>query len=259
MMAVIVSDRIGVKDCFGFFNIPQEEIIKIINKFSSTEGKYSVDGDFVKTKIQEAIDTTIEQKNTFPYEFICWSVFLSDVQPLTVTLEEYANQKCKRKILVESALLKLLASEYTITWFTMPHESTVLQEISEEIYNTEKPDIEVFNKKIEEYIDKFFDKKTITLWKNRILNLIYLLRKNNELVVADDFYELYNNQTLFETFKYVIFQRSIFNNFIILKEDAENFGKTTNIFQKNQNETQKYDIKKINKIIKSLEEGWING
>ena len=40
--AFVISDILGVVDCFGFFNISEDEVNRIIDKFYNSEGKYLV-------------------------------------------------------------------------------------------------------------------------------------------------------------------------------------------------------------------------
>ncbi|MCD7780625.1 MAG: hypothetical protein LUH05_08140, partial [Candidatus Gastranaerophilales bacterium] len=77
LAAVVTNDLDGVIDCFGFYNISQEELIKVLDKFYKTDGKYKVPSEYVKTKLKEASAITINLKRTFPYEFICWSALFN--------------------------------------------------------------------------------------------------------------------------------------------------------------------------------------
>ncbi len=259
LVAVVTNDRLGIIDCFGFFNISQEELIKVIGKFYQSEGKYRVKPEYIKTKIEEAIDQTIKQKRKFPYEFICWNTYTSDIQKLNTPLEIYVDKNCKQQLMAKSDILNILTKEYTLRWFVTPNENELIKSFVEEIYIENELQIEIINKKIKENIDNIFKEEDVLIWRNRLLNLIYLLRNNSALKDADIFYTLLKNNDYFKIFKYVIVQRSIFNYFVGLKENIKESIFTTNIFSKKNQKNNEYDIKKIDKVISLLKRHWIDG
>lgn len=258
LVAVVTNDKAGIIDCFGFFNISQEELIKVIGKFYKSEGKYKVKPEYIKTKIEEAIDITIKAKHKFPYEFICWNTFTSDLDILDTDLKTYIETNCKQQLISKNDMLNLLTKEYTLRWFITPSENEIIKIFVEDIYNEDEPNIENINEKIKDSIDKIFDEKELSIWQNRFYNLIYLLRNNSLLKEADNFYTILKNNELFTLFKLVIIQRSIFNYYVGLKENIKESFFTTNIFSKKNATSKSYDIKKIEKIINILKRQWID-
>ena len=259
LAAVVINDCLGVIDCFGFFNISKEELIKVIGKFYQSEGKYKVQAEYVKTKIEEAIDTTIKQKRKFPYEFICWNALTSDLEKLDFDFNSYADSNCKMQLITKNDVLNLLTKEYTFRWFICPSENKTIRNFVDEIYSMDELQIEYINENIKSRADNVFDNNTAKIWENRLLNLIYLLRSNSELKDADNFYTILKNDDYLKTFKLVIIQRSIFNHFIGLKENTKESFLTTNIFKKKSSNENKYDLKKLDKIISLLKRNWIDG
>ncbi len=259
LAAIVINDTFGIIDCFGFYNISENEIIKIIEKFYKSEGKYKVNPSYVKTRIQEAVKLTIENKRTFPYEFICWCPLVCDINPLDTTVEENVAAESKIISVTKDEILTLLTKDYTLRWFITPNENAYIKELVDFIYNQENLDVDVLNNQIKEKTQNIFDEKTESIWCNRIINLVYLLR--NKLLVkdADMFYTMLNTNELFNTFKKVLIQRSIFSYFITIKENQKESFLPSNIFKKRNTDEQKYDIKKLNKIIDKLQRSWING
>lgn len=258
LIAIVMNDKSGIIDCFGFFNITKEELIKVIGKFYKSEGKYKVKPEYVKTKIEEAIDITIKTKHKFPYEFICWNTFTSDLNVLDTDLKTYIETNCKQKLISKNEVLNLLTKEYTLRWFITPSENILIKLLVDGIYKEDEPNIENINKKIKDNIDKIFDEKEVIIWENRFFNLIYLLINNSLLKEADNFYTILKNNDLFTLFKVVIIQRSIFNYYVGLKENIKESFFTTNIFRKKNTKSKSYDIKKIEKIINILKRHWID-
>ena len=258
LVAIVINDKSGIIDCFGFFNISKEELIKVIGKFYKSEGKYKVKPEYVKTKIEEAIDITIKTKHKFPYEFICWNTFTSDLNVLDTDLKTYIETNCKQQLISKNDMLNLLTKEYTLRWFITPSENILIKLLVDGIYKEDEPNIEDINEKIKDSIDKIFDEKEVIIWQNRFFNLIYLLRNNSLLKEADNFYTILKNNDLFTLFKVVIIQRSIFNYYVGLKENIKESFFTTNIFRKKNTKSKSYDIKKIEKIINILKRHWID-
>jgi hypothetical protein len=259
LSAVVINDRKGIVDCFGFYNISDKELIKVISKFYQSEGKYKVNQGYIKTQIDNAINTNIKNKRLFPYEFICWSPLTSDFAPLDYSLEDYIKTNCKMTDFEQDEFLTLLTKEYTMRWFITPEENSIINDLVEKIYNLPELDIEEINNSILSNIDNILNDDAISLWKNRIVNLIYLLHNNSDARNADIFYTMLNDEKYFKMFKSILLQRSVFNYFVAKKENLKDSKLTTNIFRLRNKSEEKYDIKKIEKIIEFLKRNWLDG
>ena len=259
LAAIVVSDILGVVDCFGFYNISQEELIKVLGKFYQSEGKYKVSPEYVKRRVNEAINTTIKNKRKFPYEFICWSALLKDLNALDVSVVDFVNNKSKKCIINKEEILSLFTEEYTLRWFITPSENEHVKSIVENMYSFENLDIEIINSLIKEKITSIFNEETEKIWKNRFYNLIYLLLSNSEQKIANKFYTILNDKDYFALFKEIILQRSIFSYFVGLLENYKDSALTTNIFARRNSVETKYDIKKLGKIVDFLKKSWIRG
>ena len=259
LSAVVINDRKGIVDCFGFYNISDKELIKVISKFYQSEGKYKVNQGYIKTQIDNAINTNIKNKRLFPYEFICWSPLTSDFAPLDYSLEDYIKTNCKMTDFEQDEFLTLLTKEYTMRWFITPEENSIINDLVEKIYNLPELDIEEINNSILSNIDNILNDDAISLWKNRIVNLIYLLHNNSDERNADIFYTMLNDEKYFKMFKSILLQRSVFNYFVAKKENLKDSKLTTNIFRLRNKSEENYDIKKIEKIIEFLKRNWLDG
>lgn len=253
--AVVINDRSGVVDCFGFFNITRGEFTKILDKFYKSEGKYRVSSEYVKLKLNQAIETSIKHKRVLPYEFVCWNVLTRDFKPLEVEINELVEKNVVETNIEKDDLLELLTKDYTLRWFINKDESPVLKEVVEQMYNQEDlsaENISSFHKKAMSAVDD-------VTWKERLVNLIYLLQTNSSKNDASKFYSVLKNSEHYSLFKSVLVQRSIFNHFIALKENQKESALTVNIFKKRNTSQYDYDIKKLDTIINKLKKSWIDG
>ncbi len=257
--AVVINDIRGVIDCFGFYNISSDELYRIIEKFYQTEGKYKISPEYAKTKIESAVSTTIKQKNKFPYEFICWKVLTADIDLMTDSLENITSKVCNVVDVSKDEILTLLTKDYTLRWFISPSESNIVKELVSTFYDIEDIDISFINEEIKNNSDKIFDEISNNIWIDRLYNLIYLLRTNSLQNEADCFYTMLKKEEYFNLFKNILLQRSIFNYFVSLKESLKESLLTTNIFKRKNSNECKYDIKKIDNLIKIMKNSWIDG
>ncbi len=252
LVAVVTNDILGIIDSFGFFNISKKELIRIIVKFYKSEGKYRVSAGYVKNKIDEAFNLTIKNKRKFPYEFICWSVLLKDIDSCESELFNEKNDNISKE-----DMISLLTKEYSYRWFFNLDDNAYISELFNKIYDDNITDILQINNLLKEYISKIFDKESDIIWKNRIKETVYILSANRKEADAVIFNSIPENAELFDTFKQILIQRSIFNGFYNLKTKLKEIVFSVNIFKKNKTEEKKYDIKRIEAIIKVLEKNWI--
>lgn len=259
LIAVVVNDIYGVEDCFGFYNISKQELSKIVDKFYNSEGQYKITPAYIRTRLNEAYNLTIKNKNTFPYEFVCWDALLKDIAPLPSGVEKEVEKSADLINIKKNDLLMLLTKEYSFRWYLKPGENAALGNILDEINNANDLEISYINNLILEREQNVFDEKTLEFWKQRILQCVYLLCLNDKKEDADAFYSMLKSEDGMHIFKMVLMQRSIFNYFFSVREAAKEMAYTTNIFKKKKIEKEKIDVKKIESILNLLSINWIDG
>ena len=257
-IAIVVNDELGIVDCFGFYNISKTETQRVIAKFYQSEGKYKVSENYIKSQVVKAIQTTINNKSVFPYEFICWNTFLFDVLPLSESIEQIAKDVEINNKVTEDDISLVLTKEYTYRWFISSEDSSLFREAVDKIYNLENIDRQGLNVILNEYVDKIFDAKQEKFWINRLNQLIYLLKENSLVKDANLFAQILKNERLFFVFKQIIVQRSLFNNMLLLRENVKASSLPINIFKKKMVNEEKYDIKRIENIVLQIQKCWLN-
>ena len=259
LAAIVVNDILGIVDCFGFYNISQEELIKVLGKFYQSEGKYKVSSEYIKSRVDEAVALTIKNKTKFPYEFICWNALVKDLKSLELSVSDYVNENAKKCLMTKEDIMSIFTQEYTLRWFITPSENQYIKSITDSIYSYDKLDISVINSLVRENTALVFDNDFELVWKNRFNNLIYLLIVNSESKVANMFFTILNDENHFNLFKQIILQRSIFSHFVGLLENSKDKALTTNIFAKRNSVESKYDSKKLSTIVEFLKKSWVHG
>ena len=247
--AVVINDNYGIVDCFGFFNISEAEITRIINKFNNSEGKYKVSPEYVKTRINDAFKVSLKNKNALPYEFVCWNILMKDIRPLDKSVKEIVELFIVNEKFSNDEILELLTKEYTLRWFIKTDENANLKAFIDLIYSQDELTPDFVTNEFNKVLPAIFDEKTLYIWKNKLYNLMYLLFVNAQSRDAIIFNSMLNDEALFNTFKSVILQRSVFNNFVLLKENQKESLLTVNIFKKKNTNQYEYDSKKLDNII----------
>ncbi len=256
--AVVINDRLGIVDTFGFFNISKGEFDKIVAKFYSAEGKYQVTPEYVKYRINYALEISKSKKRTLPYEFVCWDILTKDILPLDESLMSLVDSSLNYVDISPKSIVELLTKDFTLRWYIKSDENSVLKKLLEELYSLETLDIDQINNKIYSFENLVFDESTMALWKDRLYNLIYLLYVNSKKTESVMFYSLLKSELNLNLFKSIILQRSIFNHFVALKENLKESKSIVNIFKKRNNSNDELDMNKIENIIEFLKKSWLN-
>lgn len=252
--AFVVNDKAGIIDCFGFYNISQNEINRIITKFYKSEGKYQVPIEYAKYQLSKAENITTELKKTFPYEFICWNTYTKDIS----SIEFDFKNECTGYKATKEEIIDILTEDYTFRWYIKNEDSPKLKNLFDEIYNSELTDISVINNKIKENVNSVFDTAEEKIWINRINQLAYILSINNKKKEAEKFATIVNDKNILELFKAIIIQRSIVNNLVAVKENQKDNLIKTNIFKHKATIDSPYNIKQIDTVLDFLKRNWID-
>jgi len=259
LAAVVISDLTGIIDCFGFFNISQNEVMRIIEKFYHSEGRYTVPKEYIKYRLKRAEKLNIQNKIHYPYEYICWAPMFYDIEPLGSGLQEFAAENCTLNELSAAEAVNLASKEYTLRWFITPSENKALKEVMEKIYAAENMNILEINQLLKNNFDDIFTAEEENIWIDKFYNLIYILKNNKKNKEADDFYALLKDEKLFVLFKQILLQRSVFSGFNALRENIKDLKNAADIFRKKNAEESRYDINKLDAVIEKLKRGWLEG
>ncbi len=250
--AVVINDTSGIVDCFGFYNIPKSEFDKITEKFFNSEGQYKVSPEYIKYQTNKALDRSKLLKRTIPYEFISWNTLLADIDPLK------NFDSSNKKTYTKDEITDILTLNYTYRWYITIAENKRLKSLIDEIYNLENIDILRINNLFKSALNEIFTHETKEVWKNRIIELAYILTVNNKAKDADKFLNIACDEELFNLFISIILQRSVVNNFVIIKNKQNETNKTINIFKRNAQKNEIYKQEKIEYILDVIKKGWIS-
>lgn len=99
--SAVVRDLHEIVDCFGFYEISEEEYKRIIKRFIQTQRLIKIHENVALAIFESAQEYSLNNNISIPYEYICWKTILADVLDeqtfdLNEKLQEPKNQKYAR-------------------------------------------------------------------------------------------------------------------------------------------------------------------
>ncbi len=155
VFSVVLSITEGIVDCFGFSTITKKEFQKVLNRFRSESIVVPICAENLKYKLIEAQKINIEKNFPIPYEYICWSAYLYDIEETPIDYEKLFNTNSVD--LVDKDYEYLYENEIFDTWFFEYEDDKTVDTFIKEVINSFEKTPEKINDIIESLIDKNFE------------------------------------------------------------------------------------------------------
>lgn len=259
-LAVVVNDKWGIVDCFGFNQITKDEFEKIVARFYGDEDSVYINQTVLKALLQNAENIIHRNGEIVSYEYICWRTITSDIPVEPVPMEFIMEDKFKKEPLSDEDFDKICLSDIAQKWFMDTDFSDEFAEFMTKINKNYKAGEfnQDLDKEIEENIDSIIPKKDVKRWSKRILTSAYLKYLANEKAEAQRLYSLYFDEKALKKMFINIVRKSIYEYYMCLKFRAIDLENTANIFSRNRNDSKgEFDIEDIEKIIAEIEKKWV--
>ncbi|MDX2084280.1 MAG: hypothetical protein SFZ03_02700 [Candidatus Melainabacteria bacterium] len=127
MMSLALNDLHGIIDCFGFYQLAQEDFERILQKFHEGNTKIRVPVSYCRNKIQWAEKMSRNNGSRIPYEYSCWKVLLEDVSLEPMDLMETVQPWATEAGMVLGA--NLYQHPDFETWFLEPGDHPEVTEL----------------------------------------------------------------------------------------------------------------------------------
>ena len=188
MLNVVINDIHGILDCFGFYGISKQDFSRIIEKFQEMSTRFLVSPEYCNLRLQEAEKINKENNLPIPYEYAAWKSLISDIWAIENNFEEISKEWISQDLINETVLLYKFPDFQH--WFFEEDDHTLVNEfLSGSIKEiSEKNEYFINNKKalvewLESNIDKLsgvvFDDEIKNIYKNRLLDVAFLLNAQN--------------------------------------------------------------------------------
>lgn len=184
MFTVVMNDIMGIVDCFGFNGISKTDFSRIIQKFQEKSTRLRVSPEYCKTKLQEAEKINKQNNSTIAYEYVSWKILTNDFKPLDISVEKVAEEWGNINFISQGN--KLYNYPDFKYWFLEETDQPQLKDFFEEIINNTVQNMEYYlkntnnyfeylNNEINKIIPEIFDEDFKSHYKNRLLNIAYLI------------------------------------------------------------------------------------
>lgn len=259
-LAVVINDKWGVVDCFGFNQITKDEFEKILARFYGNDDSVYINQTVLKSLLQNAENIIHRNGEIVSYEYICWRTITSDIPVEPVPMEFIMEDKFKKEPLSNSDFDKICLSDIAQKWFLDTDFSDEFFEFISEVNKTYKSGdyTQDLDEKIEQNLDTIIPKKDTKRWAKRILTSAYLKYLANEKAEAQRLYSLYFDQESMQKMYVNIVRKSIYEYYMGLKFRAIDLANTANIFSRNKNiSSSEFSLEELEKIITEIENKWV--
>lgn len=259
MFAVVISKLYGIVDSFGFFRLSEAEFERIAFRFSRDEIMFEISPQYMKYLINNAFAITKSRRETMKYEFTCWLTLMADIDAEKQTEEEWIKENINVIQLNQKIVNLLYQTDYLDKWFFTVKDNKEFKELIDDYTAQENLTFEYVEKKAEEYFDKIWNKNTEKLFAENIITTSYLFGITDFRDYSKILYSILFNEDLKKNMQSEIIKKSIYGYFFNLKQNRKEFKFPTNIFRSKKEEKDKeIDIKITEKIIREIEEKWVN-
>lgn len=250
-LATVVNPHYGMLDAFGFNSMSESDFYKIIDKFYNYQEKYEISPGIIKHILKQAIETTYDNKDILPYEYICWESILLDVK------EEEPVIDLEKIELNQKTIDELCLSEYVQNWFfdeiTTPEFKVFIDKLSKE-YKSNNFTVDL-DKFIADNYDSVYTPRELAcmLVIFNVASYLRLIKGDTEL--AQVFYSLGTNYAFLTN----ILRKSIYEYYIGKRYILKNRRDASNMFEKKlQPQTDDFELLQLDMIISSIEAKWVD-
>jgi hypothetical protein len=262
MFTVVLNDTEGIVDCFGFYLLTKLEFERIIDSYDKDSSNISIPPSFAKACLLKAERLSRLKQVPLPYEYLAWKTLIYDMYTSDFDLKEKAQEYAKSLKKVDYSLL--VDCEIFSTWFFDRENNAVVDKFFDDLLVEHFNVDDSLNSQVEELVEKIFDKETIALYQQRLLNMTYLLDLSEDVLLRDNValiaLGLDEIQSPLECELFVwIVRKSVYELFLRERasyDDAIMFE--ANIFARS---TQKYKSvfpqDRLTSIINELRDSWV--
>lgn len=249
-VAMVINDRYGVLDCFGFNEITEFDFNRILDRFFGDTGRVEIDIQVLKFLIDEAEKLSRYNMDILPYEYVCWKNILLDIEP--------KKPQCtlKPKTLTKEDIDNIAMFDFVQHWFydtdTSEEFKTFIEKLNHQMLKNE------FNVDIEKFIDdnfsEVFTEEELLLWNRRFCFASYLSELRAKNAESQLLLSLQNNKEFLKN----ILRKSIYEYYIHQRWVLTNSKNTKSIFnKKDENKSNGFELMQIDMIISTIENLWV--
>lgn len=259
MFAVVLNDTYGIIDCFGFNDITESELTRIITRFYSGQEKISLNPSVAKLLLENAEKLALDTIGKIPYEYACWKRIIADVLLPEDNINTVLEKNLEKKNTTLNDLKLIYETSILDKWFLINNDNEEFNKLLTSIVETLK-----VNQNIDT-IDELCQNAFKSIWTYEITEKI-----NFRLLLSAYLLKIQNfntHATILNSIRYTpevknellmnIIRVSVYEFLLREKEKHQNPIKSTNIFSR-RNEANKTLIEKkvLDSVLSDYEKKW---
>ena len=254
----IINSKRGIVESFGFFNVSENEIARIIQRFFRNDVQISVSPEYIRRVVNEAKEKTIKNKGTFPYEFIAWENIIKDIEPMKQSVKDFVRENITPSDLCIGDVYKVLSMNSIKTWFLTAADNSEFNKLCNICFKDEEITLEKIENEMNKAFNQIWNENEKALWIDKVIMSAYLLHVNGYKQEAQDILGLTEKEEVFDNIQHFILKRSIHNHIHNLIQVEKELSETTNIFRKQQKKESQYiSSEKLSVLDYAIQQKWI--
>ena len=250
LLAIVINNRYGMLDSFGFNSITEDDYLMIKDRFVNGSRCVEISPEFVKYLLNTAEKTSRKNNEVIPYEYICWRSILSDIEEAEPDLTFNITP------LSEKDIDEITSLDFVERWFFDCYTSDEFAELIRKLnakLRANQFSTNFSNFAAEEY-DSIFTEEEIEAQNGKILLAAYLKKLEGNEELADKIASAVNNK---ELFMYIL-KRSIYEHYIGKRWQIQNESKTLDVFTKrSKSKAEEFKRLELDLIITGIEAEWV--
>ncbi len=250
LLAIVINNRYGMLDSFGFNAITEDDYLMIKDRFVNGSRCVEISPEFVKYLLNTSEKTSRKNNEVIPYEYICWRSILSDIEEITPDFEFNTTGLSSKDV------DEITGLDFVERWFFDCYTSDEFAELIKRL--NAKLRANQFSTNFSEFAQNeysnIFTPEEIEAQNGKILLAAYFkkLEGNNEL--ADKIASITGNK---EFFMYIL-KRSIYEHYIGKRWQLLNESKTLDVFTKrSKSKAEEFKRLELDLIITGIEAEWV--
>lgn len=257
MFSLVISKIYGIVDSFGFFNLSEAEFERIALRFSKDEIRFQVSPEYCKMLLENALALTKKRKDTMRYEFICWSMLMSDISPMVPDEESWVKENISTIALNKKIVNILYTTNYLDKWFFTVKDNENFKNLIDDFIEQEKLTFEYIEEKIQDSFDKIWTEETKQLLYQNIITTCFLFGYTDFKDYAKILYSVLFDEQLKTEMLDEIIKKSVYEYLFNIKQVNKEFKFPTNIFRRKEEKQKEIDSKTVDYLISEIEKKWV--
>lgn len=248
-VAMVINDRYGILDCFGFNEITEFDFNRILDRFFGDAGRVEIDERVLKFLIDEAEKLSRYNMDIIPYEYVCWKNIFLDIEDkkpqCTLSTKELSSE--------ELTAVSLL--DFVQHWFydtdTSDEFKHFIEKLNDEMRKNE------FNVDLENFIAEnspiVYTREQLLLWNRRFCFAAFLSELRAKNSESQLLLSLQNNKEFLKN----ILRKSIYEYYVRQRWILTNSKNTKSMFGKKEDNSIGLELMQIDMIISTIENLWV--